>query len=91
MQQTHIIPKNTCKLQVEIELSTLLFGRVSSLSPASTGSYIHLNLLLQDSVHNTVTMHSDTIQCKQNIAAQIALAIVTFLLDTVGAQKFTPM
>jgi hypothetical protein len=32
MQQTDILPKNICKLQVEIELSTLLFGRISSVS-----------------------------------------------------------
>jgi hypothetical protein len=36
-------------------------------------------------------MHRDTLHCEQIIAAQIALAIVNSLLDTVGAKKFIPM
>ena len=80
------------ELQVEIQLPTLLSSRISSPSPTSpTGSYNHLNLLLQDSVHNSLTVHSDTIQCEKNIAAQNVLAIVTSLLDMAGAQQFTTM
>jgi hypothetical protein len=78
------------ELQAEIQLSTLISSRISSPSPTSpTGSYNDLNLLLQDSVHNSVTVHSDTTQCEQNIAAQNVLATVTALLDMVGAQQFT--
>jgi hypothetical protein len=92
VQQTDRKPKNICELPVEIQLSTLLSSRISSPSPTSpTGSYNHPNLLLQDSVHNTVTVHIDTIQCEQNIATQNALATVTSLLNTVGAQQFTTM
>jgi hypothetical protein len=92
VQQTDIKPKNVCELKVEIQLSTLLSSRIPSLSPTSLpGSYIHLNLLLQESVHNTVTVHINTIQCEQNIAAQTALSTVTSLLDLVGAQQFTTM
>jgi len=92
VQQTDIKSKNVCELQVEIQLSTLLSSRISSPSPTSpVGSYNHLNLLLQDSVHNTVTVHSDTIQCEQKTAAWNALATFTSLLDTIQAQQFTTM
>jgi len=90
VQQTDIKSKNVCELQVEIQLSTLLSSRISSPFPISpVGSYNHLNLLLQDSVHNTVTVHSDTIQCEQGTAARNALATFTSLLDTIQAQQFT--
>jgi len=92
VQQTDIKPKNVCELQVEIQLSTLLSSRISPPSPTfPTGSYSHLYLLLQDSAHDTVTVHSDTIQCEQNIAEENALATLTSLLDTIQAQQFTTM
>jgi hypothetical protein len=88
--QTDIKPKNICELQVEIQLSTLLSSRIPSPSPTSpTGSYNHLNLLLQDNVHNTVTVHGDTIQCEQNTAEQNAVTTITSLLDMDEAQQFT--
>jgi hypothetical protein len=84
VQQTDIKPKNIRELQVEIQLSTLLSSRISPPSP--TDSYSHLYQLLQDSAHNIVTVHSDTIHCEQNIAERNALTAVTSLLNTVAAQ-----